>query len=1272
MRSEKVALLKITGAILLAYSAFVLNASDGKNASDNLFYLDFKKNSATASFSAGTPECKGGKPVFIKDNAVYCLKAQGKDFEKLQYSAVGNINPAEGTLEIKYKPSFSKDIQGQLKIYRIFLLADKPESDSFAIGVNTAADGKRYLWALMRNGHTGGKDYGIYQSVNMEKDVWCEISVSWDKDSLKLFLDKKLLASVPMKGNLPDVSSFYLGGSFYLENAEGLIEYFKISPKPSEAKAANISITFRGDSGNASISKVQEEQSKIDFILEAPLVNINFLVKAVKFPIKKSNLYWINSTYHDPFVVRAEDDGILNFKLEKTNYCSVRIEPCLSENLLANPSFENVGKSLIEGWKTSINQGKNISSLDYGHENMPEHKDDLKKATNEVAAENKIVHSGSKSLRLSRSGEGAIVQCTTAEPLSLEAGKEYLLSGYYHSEDLKYGTILHFRTLLNGTGKQEKIFSDITINPPINTRKDEWRYVYIRFKVPEDYQDSKPVVTVRLELAGTPSVVYWDDIDLRVAPSKVMQVPKQLTDLQKKPKYTPAEVKSFMKDRKPYDVKVARIADQPRLIVNGKPVGLFGFNAGPSWWPSSGAHKDFGEAGVHLHWIPINLGLPKSGFGPQVWLDDGKYDFSSVEERLAEIIGLDPDAMVLFYLFCYPYPEFVDKHPEAAWINLRGKKTVGEKSHYKEVEKRTDKETWNYSYTSKAFRDETSRALAALGENLAKSDLGKAVIGVHMLSGADGQWFAPHWPDHFDRSEGNLTAFRDWLRKEYNGDDKLLQNSWGDNAVLFEKVTIPEEAERSPDNYYLDPSNGHDRRIIDMNRFHNIGVTETINILAAAFKQGIKRPAIVTTYYNDIIHNHGSNKWALKTLLESDSLDGIVSVTDYGLLRFPGRTGGYNSCQASLRLHNKLFISEIDYRSDYSWFVSGDDRRFLGAPKGDEGIASQLRRDLGYSLAQGEGAWYYSLGGNGFDNKKMFSYAAEAMKAAKLSATEPVVGDWGQLGVFIDERMEDYATAKNIYNASVAMVSGNTTRQALSRSGLAWDPYLLSDIDNPKRPNYKINIFLSATTITPEQVDWIKKNLQKNGNILVFIHTAGIAYGGIEKNVKTLTGINTKYEPNKKVVYRYSKKDLKDPLSKSLKYLFSETAGPLVYIDDPDATTLGILESVEDKTVAAVKRHKDWTGIYIALPGGITPGFLRALANEAKIIPHGPEGDVTFAGNGFIGIHALSSGNKTLNWSETSDLLDLTSGDVAAKNTVSFSFNMQVGETRWFRVLNKK
>ena len=122
----------------------------------------------------------------------------------------------------------------------------------------------------------------------------------------------------------------------------------------------------------------------------------------------------------------------------------------------------------------------------------------------------------------------------------------------------------------------------------------------------------------------------------------------------------------------------------------------------------------------------------------------------------------------------------------------------------------------------------------------------------------------------------------------------------------------------------------------------------------------------------------------------------------------------------------------------------------------------------------------------------------------------------------------------------------------------------------------------------------------------------------------------------------------------------------VLFINDKSATTIGVVKGT-NKTGWAIKRFKDWTSVYISLPGALTPELIRNIVAEAGITPIGPCDDATTGGNGFMTIHALYDGKKILRWDKKCDLLDLTTGKLAGKNINTISFDMKAGETRWFR-----
>lgn len=1037
-----------------------------------------------------------------------------------------------------------------------------------------------------------------------------------------------------------------------------------------------VRIELAAPNARARLDRYQESVESVSFIIEAD-AKLRATVAPRRFAIEAGREYSVNSSMFEPFLLRAERNGELAFDLDRPRNCTVLIEPSKGGNLLPNPSFEETtDANAATGWegKSDLNQR---ATLEYGHESLGDGGASPAKnavANVETAVTDQKRRTGRRSFRLTKTTTTGNAELLLPQPVSVASGAEYLLSGWYNLDGLQFGGAMHIVASVTSAGKPPLYFRDVMMNPLIFTGSNQWQRAFFRFTVPADYADAR--VAVSVSLRGAPFTAYWDDLELRPAPTKVTQWPRSLNEETLRPRHSPEEVRERMRERPSVAVKVVNDRGQPRVMVDGQPLPLFGFNAGPSGWPGGAAHADFRDAGVRVHWIPLWLAQTgaRKQYGEPIWLDDGTYDFSFVEKRLETILGYDPDARVLFYLFVQPYPEFGDKHPEAVWRNARGGKTIGTKSNAHEAEQRGPVKTgideaWNISYTATAFRREGADVLKQLGRHLASSNLGKAVVGVHLLCGADGQWFCQAGADHLDRSPGNMEAFREWLRRRYGNDLPSFRRAWDDERLTFDTAALPEEAERSPEKFFLDPNVGADRRVIDANRFSSEGVAETINLFARSFKEGIRRPCLVTTYYHDILHNHQMNHWALGLLLGSSELDGVVSVMEYGLKRALGRTGCFSSLVASLRLHNKIYLTEMDYRTNNSWLPGDalDFRKNWGVPPDAASWANQIRRDLGMSLAQGEGGWIYGLGGNGWVEDSYLAGVAEANKAAERAAQTPWGDDRGQIAVFCDEQIEDYATRRNIFGASLAMTGHNIAREALTRSGLTWDAYLLSDLDHPKRHDYRLNLFLSSPTITPRQVEWVKRHLQKDGRVLVFVNAAGYALGNrFEENIRELTGMTVRCDLTRPDVYRFTRASGNDPLADGIENLMTESAGPMFYVDDPEATPLAML-SGSDKVGLAVKRFKDWTSVYVALPGGFTPRFLRNLAREANLTPTGPEGDATYAGNGFLVLHALAPGEKTLTWTEPGDLFDLSNGVTVATNAVSYSFPMDALETRWFR-----
>ena len=214
------------------------------------------------------------------------------------------------------------------------------------------------------------------------------------------------------------------------------------------------------------------------------------------------------------------------------------------------------------------------------------------------------------------------------------------------------------------------------------------------------------------------------------------------------------------------------------------------------------------------------------------------FDFSALDDSLAYVLGLEDSIRVILYASLEPYPEFCDRHPEAAWVD------AGASWSAKRNTLATPRRAARRAAGPLADRARLSRRRQRLSPRLARhlntSPLGKAVVGLHIVAGTDGQWFSPDWrpgASDYDYSEGARAAFGRLASPALRRDLAAFRKAWGNESLAFETATLPPDADRSPDKWFLDPAIGADRRVIDANLFSDAGKMETLNAFARASRK---------------------------------------------------------------------------------------------------------------------------------------------------------------------------------------------------------------------------------------------------------------------------------------------------------------------------------------------------------------------------------------------------------------------------------------------------
>ena len=287
-----------------------------------------------------------------------------------------------------------------------------------------------------------------------------------------------------------------------------------------------------------------------------------------------------------------------------------------------------------------------------------------------------------------------------------------------------------------------------------------------------------------------------------------------------------------------------------------------------------------------------------------------------------------------------------------------------------------------------------------------------------------------------------------------------------------------------------------------------------------------------------------------------------------------------------------------------------------------------------------------------------------------------------EIAVVVDEKSFDYLAFDNVcyrnfprreyradgsvssYYAETLRLTGNLVsfqRARLEKIGAPVDYLLASDVA-ANAGNYKFWIFLDVFTADEAFREAVRK-LRKDRNVLLWFYAPGVIDGDTfgEENIRKLTGISVR--------------EVSSGRSPEILLPDGQIAGmpekiPLLY--SPDDSAARILGTYLDSGLPGAAEKMIGSARDIFWGGNVVPvSLLRDFARKAGVHIYSDNGDVLFAGNGFLTFHAASAGEKTIRLPAESTVSDLFSGSAVLKQGKCFSFKAKLHETRIFRIREK-
>ena len=686
------------------------------------------------------------------------------------------------------------------------------------------------------------------------------------------------------------------------------------------------------------------------------------------------------------------------------------------------------------------------------------------------------------------------------------------------------------------------------------------------------------------------------------------------------------EVLRALASVEPTECSVSNETGSPVLVLDGVPVPYKAYRG-------SYDYRLMGENGANLiithdHGSSLYMSRP---WDEKASVGNGQFDFQRVEDNLLRIHAANPNLRVVLRVGCNPDVDWLEEHPESILLNEKGERGISQGGAFKGFGGEIDadqQEFWAWTYASEEYQQYVIEGLTALADFLKKSPAGKIVAGFSLEGGHDGQFVQWMYGDpeagHADYSESFQVALRAWLSEKY-GTDAALQEAWSDPNVTLKNARVFSGEEWRSRQYY-NTDKGLDRKIVDCRTFHSISTARMLRRFGQTLKDGMGRPCVIQTWYSSPIWRQVT-RLALSELAKG-GVDIVAQVTDYApprLQRAPGGTANFSIAAAKLR--GLLFVQELDHRTWRAQEIGG--WNYTAYPKDVAEFKAQIMRDVGATLASGaNGFYYYDMFGSWYHDPEAMEIVRQTFRMADWAAARRDNVPQPELAVFMDE--PDRLHWEGAENGGSAMKS-------LRMSGLTPDVYMLDDILNPDLPEYKLYLFFSPVTITPEQIAAIKQKACRRGAVVMIIGPAGVC-GPLKAAKPALSEFGLQVEdvlsPPAGEVVAFAE-DAKHPLLKecrgrlgSLGVRIQDDAVSFLLtpiwtqIRDPDAVVLGYWLGTSEPGLVC-KASKDFTLIYSPQIAGVSAQLLYNAARLAGIQPCAEPGNAVYVGRGVAAGHRL-------------------------------------------------
>ncbi len=481
-----------------------------------------------------------------------------------------------------------------------------------------------------------------------------------------------------------------------------------------------------------------------------------------------------------------------------------------------------------------------------------------------------------------------------------------------------------------------------------------------------------------------------------------------------------------------------------------------------------------------------------------------------------------------------------------------------------------------------------------------------------------------------DLSEPMRQAFIKYLRKKYNGNQDLLRKAFADPDLTFESVRIPDRTKRLEltDGAWRDPAKS--RLIPDYFECHNEVTVEMLDYYCRIVKQESdnKLPTLVFYGYTQ------DENWAIECdhravakIYRKNSVD-MYSAPHTYYRRGLGEDGLVRQYFSSAARHGKLFVDEGDDQTHLEMLKKKPDRRCYARTLDDS--KALLYREFGNMVTQGTGLWYMDLGKGWFRDPDLIDCVGRMKKWADVSLNHSRKR-CSEIAVISAPESEFYLGYRKTKANEISYGLYHDQLGDFFRTGAPFDWFLIDDLDEVVKGNYKVCVFLDCFYLTSQQIKKIESLKSKNRSLLWFYAPGYVSEKDLSlKRMEDLTGFH--FEQNES-----------GPLQSVLCDAVKEgsAAGGLFGIDKTQNSVFTVKEekeivprakgigSLQGKITAAERNFGQWRSYFCAVPG-LPRSELIHIFKEADVHRFCSSDDIVTVSEAWLMIHTRSAGVKEI------------------------------------------